>query len=131
MRASTVCRRRPPATVLLAADGDLKRASTVARLAARLARRSTILADLVVLEIAGELGGVLLLEQPLEPAPRRVAASLPAALGEIEVLDDLVEIDVAVFHDRLVGLLVLDFVGFRLLAHAWAAGLTWNGTART
>src|SRR5204862_204293 len=79
-------------------------------LAAAPARRIAVVADLVILEIAGELGGVLVLEQPLEPAPGRVADLLPAALGEIKILDDLIKIDVAVLRNRLVGFLVFEFL---------------------
>ena len=45
--------------------------------------------DVVVVEVADELGGALLLEQPLEAAPGRIAQLLAAALGNIQVLDDL------------------------------------------
>ena len=80
--------------------------------------------DLVVLEIAGEFGGALLLEQPLEPAPRRVAHLLAATLGEIQVFNDLIEIDVAVLGDGLIGLFVFEIVRFGLLSHAgYQAGL--------
>ena len=41
---------------------------------------------------------------------RIVADKLSAALGQIEVLDDLIEIDVTVLDDRLVGLFFLEFV---------------------
>src|SRR5579863_3776870 len=41
-----------------------------------------------------------------------------APLGQIEVLDDLIQIEVAVLADRLVGLFVLKFFRFGLLAHA-------------
>src|SRR6516162_5281560 len=68
---------------------------TLARLAA-LTRAVGLIPDLVVLEIAGQLRGVLFLEQPLEAPPRRIARLLPTPLGEIQVLDDLIEIDVAV-----------------------------------
>src|SRR5205823_2475858 len=78
--------------------------------AAAPARRIAVVADLVILEIAGELGGVLVLEQPLEPAPGRVADLLAAALGEIKILDDLIKIDVAVLRNRLVGFLVFEFL---------------------
>jgi hypothetical protein len=81
----------------------------LARLAA-LALALGLVPDLVVLKIAGELRGVLFLEQPLEAAPRRIARLLATALGEVEVLDDLVEIDVPVLDDRLVGLFVLELV---------------------
>src|SRR5205807_4046599 len=77
-----------------------------------------VAADLVVLEIAGELGGALLLEQPLEPAPRRVAHLLTAPFGEIQVLNDLIEVDVALLGHGLIGLFVFEFVGFGLLSHA-------------
>src|SRR5215831_16462479 len=80
-----------------------------ARLVA-LARAVALIPDLVVLEIAGELRGVLFLEQPLEAPPRRIARLLSTPLGEVEVLDDLVEIDVPVLDDRLVGLFVLELV---------------------
>src|ERR1700731_1441171 len=92
------CARRPRWRVRRAPA-----ARGLARLARGLARRTAVVADLVVLEIAGKLGGVLLLEQPLEPAPRRIPGFLAAALGEVQVLDDLVEVDVAVLNDRLVG----------------------------
>src|ERR1700728_858154 len=72
-------------------------ASAGAGLAPRRARRvAAVIADFVVLEIAGQLGGVLVLEQPLEAPPRRVAGLLAAALGEVEVLVDLVQVDVTV-----------------------------------
>src|SRR5215469_10201845 len=77
-----------------------------------------IVADLVVLEVAGELGSVLVLEQPLEAPPCGVADLLTTALGEIEVLRDLVEIDVPVLGGGFVSLFVFEFVGFRFLAHA-------------
>ena len=89
----------------------------MARLAARPARRVTVDPDLVVLEVAGEFGGVLVLEQPLEAPPGGVARLLAAALGEIEVLDDLIQVDVPVADDRFVGFFVLEFVssGFSLM----------------
>src|SRR5215469_2021574 len=80
-----------------------------ARLVA-LARAVALIPDLVVLEIAGELRGVLFLEQPLEAPPRRIAGLLSPPLGEVKVLDDLVEVDVPVLGNRLVGLFVLEFV---------------------
>src|SRR6516162_1157311 len=80
-----------------------------ARLVA-LARAVALIPDLVVLEIAGELRGVLFLEQPLEAPPRRIARLLPTPLGEVKILDDLVEIDVPVLGNRLVGLFVFEFV---------------------
>jgi hypothetical protein len=82
----------------------------VTGLAPRLARALTVLAYLVVLEVAGELGGALVLEQTLEAPPRGIAGLLAATLGEVEVLDDLVEIDVTVADDGFVGFLVLEFV---------------------
>ena len=53
---------------------------------------------------------MLVLDQPLEATPRRVPGLLAAAFGEIEVLDDLIEVDVPVLGDGLVGFLVLEFV---------------------
>ena len=80
--------------------------------------------DLVVLEIAGEFGGALLLEQPLEPAPRRVAHLLTAPFGEIQVLNDLIEVDVALLGDGLI-------VGFGLLSHAGYQAALRPSSART
>src|ERR1700757_1926460 len=95
---------------------------SVPGLAPRLTRALTALAYLVVLEVAGELGGALVLEQTLEAPPRGIAGLLAATLGKVEVLDDLVEIDVTVANDG--------FVCFRLLAHAGRlSGRNW--TART
>jgi hypothetical protein len=81
------------------------------------AARFPVGTDLVVLEIARELGGELLFHEPLEAPPRRVPGLLAALLGEVELLVDLVEVDVAVLDGRLVGLIVLVSVGFGLLAH--------------
>src|SRR6185437_5160862 len=75
-------------------------------------------ADVVILEVAGELGRALLLEPALEATPRRVASALPAALGEVQVLDDLIEIDVAFFDGRLVVVFAFELVRFGFLAHA-------------
>src|SRR5580658_3598799 len=86
--------------------------------------------DLVVLKITGEFGGVLLLEQPLKTAPRRVTGLLAAALGQIKILVDLIEIDVPVPNDGFVSLFVLKFVCFRLLAHA-GPGPADSSTARS
>ena len=82
----------------------------MAGLAPPLAGTLAVRADLVILEVAGELGGALLLEQPLEAPPRGIAGLLAAALGEVEVLDDLVEINVTVADDGFVGLFLLKFV---------------------
>ena len=95
----------------------MSRGCRLTRLAG-LARAIGLVADLVILEVAGELCGVLFLQQTLEAPPRRISRLLATALGEIEILDDLIEIDVPVLDDRLVGFFVLEFVLFRLLAHA-------------
>src|SRR5215469_4744215 len=107
-RARAISTERGPAidTPLARPPREIAR---LTRLAA-LARAIGLVADLVVLEVAGELCCVLFLEQPLEAPPRRIARLLSTALGEIEILDDLVEIDVPVFDDRLIGLFVLEFV---------------------
>ena len=97
----------------------------MAWLAARFARL-TLDADLVILEVAGELGGVLLLEQPLETPPGGIAGLLAASLGEIEVLDDLIQVHVPVADDRFVGFFVLEFL-VRLLAHALPGAPPWAG----
>ena len=60
---------------------------------------------------------MLVLEQTLKAAPRRIAGLLAAAFGEIKVLGDLIKIDVPIPDDRFVGLFVLKLF-FRLLAHA-------------
>ncbi len=78
-------------------------------LAAGLAR---VVADIVIIEVAGELRGELFLPQPLEPAPRGLAAFLPALLGEVQVLVHLVEVDVGLFDRRLIDFLALKFLGF-------------------
>ena len=67
-------------------------------------------ADVVVFEVARELGGSLVLEQALEPPPGGVAGLLTAALGQVQVFDHLVEIDVRIANDGLVCLFVLEFV---------------------
>src|SRR6185437_7901850 len=77
-----------------------------------------ITADVVVLEVAGEIGGALLLEQSLEAAPSGIAGALAAPLGQVQVFDDLIEIDVAFLYDRLVVLFIFEFVRFGFLAHA-------------
>ena len=48
-----------------------------------------VYADVVVLEVAGELGRALVLEQPLEAAPRGIADLLTPALGHVELFVDL------------------------------------------
>src|ERR1700730_4471756 len=65
-------------------------------------------ADVVVFEVAGELGGALVFEQPLEPAPRGIAGLLTPALGHVEVLDDLIEIHIGISDHRLISLFVFE-----------------------
>ena len=66
--------------------------------------------DVVVFEVTGELGGALVLEQALESPPRRIARLLAAALGHVEVFDDLIEIHVGIADYRLVWLLVFELI---------------------
>ncbi len=74
--------------------------------------------DVVVLEVAGELGSALVLEQSLEATPRGIADLLTPTLGHVELFGDLVEVDIGIANERLVGFLFLEFVRFGFLAHA-------------
>src|SRR5688572_12335658 len=65
-----------------------------------LADGGRIIVDVVVVEIAGELGGVLVFEAALEPAPRRIAQLLATFLRGVQVFRESIEID---FAGRLEG----------------------------
>src|SRR5882757_5210997 len=69
-----------------------------------------IQANVVVLEVTGELGGALVLEQPLESAPRGIAHLLTSTFGHVELFGDLVEVNIGISDERLVGFLFLEFV---------------------
>src|SRR5690348_7964302 len=103
----------PTAAVSMHAGSSLRQALHLPRLQ----RRIDFVADVIIVEIAGELRRALLLEQFLETAPRGVPPiPLGATLREIEILDDPIEI-FRVVADRLIGVFVLELVRFRLLAH--------------
>ncbi len=61
--------------------------------------------DVVVLEIADQLGRVLLFHAPLQAPPGRLAALGRAPLGDFHVLDDAIDIETLVI-DALVALVV-------------------------
>ena len=67
-------------------------------------------ANVVIFEVAGEFGRALILEQPLESAPRGIAHLLTSTLGHVELFGDLVEVNVGIADEWLVGLLFLEFV---------------------
>jgi len=67
-------------------------------------------ANVVVLEVTGKLGRALILEQPLEPAPRGIAHLLTSTLGHVELFGDLVQVNVGIADEWLVGFLFLEFV---------------------
>ncbi len=74
--------------------------------------------DVVIVEVAGELGGALVLEQPLETAPGRIALRLAAATARlVEIADHAVHVDVVTGLEDLLGLFVVEFVGFRFFVH--------------
>ena len=60
-----------------------------------LANRGRIVVDVVIVEIAGELGGVLVFEAALETAPGGIAQLLAALLRGVEIFRQTIEIDFA------------------------------------
>src|SRR5262249_13176977 len=65
--------------------------------------------NVVVVEVAGQLGGALVLEHALEAAPRRLARALATALRQVQVLVDLIQVDVRFLDFGLIGLVVFEF----------------------
>jgi hypothetical protein len=56
---------------------------------------SAVVVDVVVVEIAGQLGGVLVLDQALEFAPGRVTQLLAALLGGVQIFRETIEVHLA------------------------------------
>jgi hypothetical protein len=73
--------------------------------------------NFVVLEVARELRRALGFEQTLEAAPGGIAGFLTTTLGRIQVFVDLVQIDVALFDNRLFCVFIFELVGFAFLTH--------------
>jgi hypothetical protein len=74
-------------------------------------------ANLIILEVARELCRALGFEQTLEAAPGGITDFLTTALGQIQVFVDLIQIDVALFDNRLFCVFVFELVGFAFLTH--------------
>src|SRR5438128_4002724 len=60
---------------------------------------TAVVADVVVVEVAGQLGHALLFDDALEPAPRGIAELLAPALGQVQFLVDLIEVDIRAIAD--------------------------------
>ena len=60
-----------------------------------LAHGGAVVVDVVVIEVAGELGGVLVFETPLEPAPGGIAQLLAALLRGVQIFRKTIEVDFA------------------------------------
>ena len=54
-----------------------------------------VVVDVVVIEVAGEFGGVLVFETALETAPGGIAQLLAALLGGIQIFRKTIEVDFA------------------------------------
>ncbi len=69
--------------------------------------------DVVVIEIARELGDALVFDDALEPAPGRVAQLLASAFREVQLLVDLIEVDVRAIADGNFVFVFFELVAFR------------------
>ena len=75
-------------------------------------------ADVVVIEVARELGHALVFDDALESAPRGIAKLLAPALGKVQFLVDLIEVDVRAVADGRLVFLFFELVRFRFFTHA-------------
>ena len=67
-------------------------------------------ANVVILKVTGKLGRALILEQSLESAPGGIAHLLTSTFGHVELFGDLVQVNVGIADEGLVGFLFLEFV---------------------
>ena len=66
--------------------------------------------EIVILEIADQFRGALLLETLLEPSPRRGVALAGATLGDFHILYGAVEIELLFLWTALVLFVLIEFV---------------------
>jgi hypothetical protein len=79
--------------------------------------RGGVIVDVVIVEVAGQLRGLLLLDAPLETAPGGIAELLPTLLRGVELLREPIEIDFAgCFEDGFLFVFV-ELFRFGLLVH--------------
>jgi hypothetical protein len=79
--------------VSLSRNGRCRSARVLA--VGHLARGGAVVVDVVIVEVAGEFGGVFVFKTPFETAPGRVAQLLATLLGSVQILRKTIEVDFA------------------------------------